>query len=68
MSLPTVWNEYSGGIDGTKAHTRTGAVQKGMPYKVYHGKTGVIYNVTKSAVGVILYVLAPTVNSEDCST
>ena len=26
-----------------------------MPYKVFHGKTGVIYNVTKSAVGVILY-------------
>ena len=26
-----------------------------MPYKVYHGKTGVVYNVTKSAVGVILY-------------
>lgn len=26
-----------------------------MPFKVYHGKTGVIYNVTKSAVGVILY-------------
>ncbi|KAJ9294829.1 hypothetical protein DTO271G3_6391 [Paecilomyces variotii] len=32
-----------------------GAVQKGMPYKVYHGKTGVVYNVTKSAVGVIIY-------------
>ncbi|KAK8201951.1 60S ribosomal protein L21A [Zalaria obscura] len=32
-----------------------GAVQKGLPYKVYHGKTGVVYNVTKSAVGVILY-------------
>jgi len=32
-----------------------GAVQKGMPFKVYHGKTGVIYNVAKSAVGVILY-------------
>ena len=32
-----------------------GAVQKGMPHKVYHGKTGVIYNVTKSAVGVIIY-------------
>jgi large subunit ribosomal protein L21e len=32
-----------------------GAVQKGMPYKYYHGKTGVIYNVTQSAVGVILY-------------
>jgi large subunit ribosomal protein L21e len=26
-----------------------------MPYKVYHGKTGVIYNVTKSAVGIIMY-------------
>jgi len=32
-----------------------GAVQKGMPYKVYHGKTGVVYNVTRSAVGVIIY-------------
>lgn len=26
-----------------------------MPYKIYHGKTGVIYNVSKSAVGVIIY-------------
>ena len=26
-----------------------------MPHKVYHGKTGVVYNVTKSAVGVIIY-------------
>ena len=26
-----------------------------MPFKVYHGKTGVIYNVTKTAVGVIIY-------------
>lgn len=34
-----------------------GAVQKGMPHKVYHGKTGVVYNVTKSALGVILYKL-----------
>lgn len=32
-----------------------GAQQKGMAHKVYHGKTGVVYNVTKSAVGVILY-------------
>jgi large subunit ribosomal protein L21e len=32
-----------------------GAQQKGMAHKVYHGKTGVIYNVTKSAVGVIMY-------------
>lgn len=26
-----------------------------MPHKVYHGKTGVIYNVAKNAVGVIIY-------------
>ena len=26
-----------------------------MPYKIYHGKTGVVYNVTKSSVGVIIY-------------
>lgn len=26
-----------------------------MPYKYYNGKTGVIYNVTKSSVGVLLY-------------
>jgi len=26
-----------------------------MPHKVYHGKTGVVYNVTKSAVGIIVY-------------
>jgi hypothetical protein len=43
--------------DAAEAYNWTGAVQKGMPYKVYHGKTGVVYNVTKSAVGVILYVI-----------
>lgn len=26
-----------------------------MPHKDFHGKTGVVYNVTKSAVGVIIY-------------
>ncbi|CAM0135448.1 60S ribosomal protein L21A [Umbelopsis sp. WA50703] len=31
------------------------AVQKGMPHKFYHGRTGIVYNVTKSAVGVIVY-------------
>ncbi|KAI0449754.1 ribosomal protein L21e-domain-containing protein [Xylaria acuta] len=30
------------------------AVQKGMPFKVYHGKTGVVYTVTKSAVDVVV--------------
>jgi len=28
------------------------AQQKGLPYKYYHGKTGVVFNITKSAVGV----------------
>ncbi|KAK9815510.1 hypothetical protein WJX72_004886 [[Myrmecia] bisecta] len=28
------------------------AVHKGMPHKVYHGRTGIVWNVTKRAVGV----------------
>jgi large subunit ribosomal protein L21e len=32
-----------------------GAVQKGMPHKYYHGKTGVVFNVSKAALGVIIY-------------
>merc|ERR1712032_80456 len=31
-----------------------GSIQKGMPHKFYHGKTGIVYNVTKRAVGVIM--------------
>ncbi|XP_058791618.1 large ribosomal subunit protein eL21-like [Phymastichus coffea] len=31
-----------------------GAVQKGMPYKAYHGKTGRVFNVTQHALGVIV--------------
>ena len=31
-----------------------GAVQKGMPHKSYHGRTGVVYNVTQHALGVIV--------------
>merc|ERR1712241_662694 len=31
-----------------------GAIQKGMPHKVYHGKTGRVYNVTPHAVGVVV--------------
>jgi len=30
------------------------AIHKGMPHKFYHGKTGVVYNVTQHAVGVIV--------------
>merc|ERR1719199_1424407 len=29
-----------------------GGIHRGMPHKYYHGRTGVIYNVTKRAVGV----------------
>jgi len=32
----------------------TGYQQKGMPHKQYHGKTGVIWNITPRAVGVEL--------------
>ncbi len=31
-----------------------GSIQKGMPFKYYHGRTGIVYNVTKSAVGIII--------------
>jgi len=29
--------------------------QKGMPHKFYHGKTGIVYNVSLRGVGVIVY-------------
>ncbi|CAD7697746.1 unnamed protein product [Ostreobium quekettii] len=28
------------------------SIQKGMPHKFYHGKTGLVWNITKRAVGV----------------
>ena len=31
------------------------AVQLGMPYKFYHGKTGVVWNVNKRSVGVEVF-------------
>ena len=31
-----------------------GSVQKGMPHKYYHGKTGVVFDVTKHALGVVV--------------
>jgi len=31
-----------------------GAIQKGMPHKFYHGKTGRVFNVTPHAVGVVV--------------
>ncbi|KAI9029398.1 60S ribosomal protein L21-A [Hyaloraphidium curvatum] len=32
-----------------------GAIHKGMPHKFYHGKTGIVYNVTPHAVGIIVH-------------
>ena len=29
-------------------------IQKGMPHKFYHGRTGIVFNVTQTAVGVIV--------------
>merc|ERR1712216_206252 len=34
------------------------AIQKSLPHKVYHGKTGVVWNVTRRAVGVIVNKLS----------
>jgi len=52
IKLSTYLKTYKvGDIVDIKAN---GAVQKGMPHKFYHGRTGIIYNVTKSAVGVIV--------------
>ena len=31
-----------------------GAIQRGMPHKFYHGKTGRVFNVTTHALGVIV--------------
>ena len=31
-----------------------GAIHKGMPQKYYHGKTGVVFNITKTSVGVVI--------------
>ncbi|XP_055094097.1 large ribosomal subunit protein eL21-like [Symphalangus syndactylus] len=31
-----------------------GTVQKGMPHKCHHGKTGRVYNVTHHAVGIVV--------------
>ncbi|KAJ2903368.1 60s ribosomal protein [Zalerion maritima] len=53
IPLSTYLREFRvGDIVDIKAN---GAVQKGMPHKVYHGKTGVIYNVTQTSVGIIIY-------------
>lgn len=52
IALSTYLKVYKvGDIVDIKAN---GSIQKGMPFKYYHGKTGIVYNVTKSSVGVIV--------------
>ncbi|CAD7676619.1 unnamed protein product [Nyctereutes procyonoides] len=48
-----------------------GLVQKGMPHKCYHGKSGRVYNFTQHAVGIVVNkqvkgkILAKRINSQD---
>ena len=52
VNLSTYLTIYKvGDIVDIKAN---GSIQKGMPHKYYHGKTGIVFNVTKSSVGVII--------------
>ena len=52
LSLTTYLKTYKvGDIVDIKAN---GSIHKGMPHKFYQGKTGVVYNVTKSSVGIIV--------------
>ncbi|GEQ67244.1 hypothetical protein JCM33374_g908 [Metschnikowia sp. JCM 33374] len=52
VNLSTYLTIYKvGDIVDIKAN---GSIQKGMPHKYYHGKTGIVFNVTKSSVGVIV--------------
>ncbi|EJF67371.1 ribosomal protein L21e-domain-containing protein [Dichomitus squalens] len=52
IKLSTYLTNYRiGDIVDIKANA---AQQKGMPHKYYHGRTGIIYNVTPNAVGIII--------------
>uniref|UniRef100_A0A8C2VD96 60S ribosomal protein L21 n=1 Tax=Chinchilla lanigera TaxID=34839 RepID=A0A8C2VD96_CHILA len=39
----------------TYIHQGKGTVQKGMPHKCYHGKTGRVYSITQHAVGIVVH-------------
>ncbi|EHB03123.1 60S ribosomal protein L21 [Heterocephalus glaber] len=39
---------------GTRDIEGMGTVQKGMPHKCYHGKTGRVYSVTQHAGGIVV--------------
>merc|ERR1712023_29358 len=51
-NMSTYLNNYRlGDYVDIKANS---AIQKGMPHKFYHGRTGRVFNVTPHAVGVIV--------------
>lgn len=51
-NLSTYLKSYRlGDIVDIKANS---SIQAGMPHKFYHGKTGIVFNVTPRAVGVIV--------------
>merc|ERR1712178_274374 len=51
-NLTTYLTTYKqGDYVGIKANS---AIQKGMPHKFYHGRAGVVFNITPHAVGVIV--------------
>ncbi|EJD35169.1 60S ribosomal protein L21 [Auricularia subglabra TFB-10046 SS5] len=53
IKLSTYLISYNvGDIVDIKANA---AMQRGMPHKYYHGRTGIVYNVTPRAVGVIVH-------------
>lgn len=39
------------------------SIHKGMPFKYYHGRTGVVFNVTKTSLGVRVNKQARTYSS-----
>lgn len=41
---------------------------QGMPHKVYHGRTGKVWNVTKRAVGVVVNKQVRCAVSKDTDT
>jgi len=52
VKLSTYLKTYKvGDIVDIKANA---SIHKGMPHKFYHGRTGIVYNVTKTSVGVII--------------
>ena len=42
------------------------SIHKGMPFKYYHGRTGVVFNVTKTSLGLRVNKQASSVGTKLC--